>query len=118
MHHKIVVADRKKAIVGGINIADKYYGPKNTEPWLDFAILINGDICAKLEKICYLIEEKKYKVIIEENKVLFNRWVYNLPFAFFYEKDEIVFISGFVDWSWQCIYHCKANNLHRCFRNT
>ncbi len=60
MHHKIVVADGQKALVGGINIADKYYGPDHTEPWLDFAVFLEGNVSKKLEKICYQIEEKKY----------------------------------------------------------
>ena len=34
MHHKIAVVDKKIALIGGINIADKYYGTGAAEPWL------------------------------------------------------------------------------------
>lgn len=60
LHHKIIVADGNTALVGGINIADRYRGTKNNEAWLDFAVLIKGSICQNLEKICYQIAEKRF----------------------------------------------------------
>lgn len=52
LHHKIAVADRSTAIVGGINIADKYHGTKEEKAWLDYAILVEGEVCAYLHHLC------------------------------------------------------------------
>jgi cardiolipin synthase len=51
LHHKIVLIDNQKALIGGINIADKYHGI-NYEPWLDVAVEVTGTVCKDLEKIC------------------------------------------------------------------
>jgi cardiolipin synthase len=52
MHHKIVVADKHTALVGGINIADKYHGSLSEQPWLDHAILLKGSVCEQLDLLC------------------------------------------------------------------
>lgn len=52
LHHKIVVADGAVALIGGINIADKYKGTATEKAWLDYAVLIRGEVCKKLQKIC------------------------------------------------------------------
>lgn len=46
LHKKVVVADGKVALIGGINIANRYHGTSNTKPWLDFAIEINSSIAS------------------------------------------------------------------------
>jgi len=60
LHHKVVVADAKIAIVGGINIADKYSGSPTELPWLDYAILVKGNVCEHLHKICERICNKQF----------------------------------------------------------
>jgi cardiolipin synthase len=53
LHHKIVVADESVALVGGINIADKYsFNDDNIRPWLDYAVYIRGDVCKCLHLLC------------------------------------------------------------------
>jgi len=52
MHHKITVADGDAAIIGGVNISDKYKGDNKTRPWLDFAVQIAGPVCIDLQKLC------------------------------------------------------------------
>ncbi|HEA23714.1 MAG TPA: hypothetical protein ENH87_22760 [Pricia antarctica] len=52
MHHKIVVVDEKIALIGGINIADKYHGNATTEPWLDYAVQLNCPAAENLQKLC------------------------------------------------------------------
>lgn len=52
LHHKIAVADENIAIVGGINIANKYKGSNNERAWLDYAIQIQGTACKKIQAIC------------------------------------------------------------------
>jgi len=53
LHHKIVVADSKTVLIGGINIADKYHGIEKTPPWLDYAVEINDkNISKSLQELC------------------------------------------------------------------
>lgn len=53
MHHKIIVVDGEVAVIGGINIADKYRGSDSALPWLDYAIQINGAaFCKPLQQLC------------------------------------------------------------------
>ncbi len=52
MHHKIVWVDGEVALVGGINLADKYSGFQGKEPWLDFAVELKGPIIQHVKKIC------------------------------------------------------------------
>lgn len=51
LHHKIVVVDRCKALVGGINISNRYAG-YGEEAWLDFALLVEGPAVTQIVKIC------------------------------------------------------------------
>lgn len=88
LHHKIVVSDSKIALIGGINIADKYCGTKNAAPWLDYAVQIHDEkIGESLTKLCldiYLkkrrISRKKIASIVNSNgkiavSVLQNDWL-------------------------------------------
>jgi cardiolipin synthase len=52
LHHKIAVADKQAAIIGGINIADKYHGTTEEKAWLDYAILVKGPVCLFLHDLC------------------------------------------------------------------
>lgn len=46
LHHKVLLADGDTAIIGGMNIADRYRGTDRLKAWLDFAILIKGPECS------------------------------------------------------------------------
>lgn len=59
LHNKVVVADHSLALLGGINIADKYRGTKGT-PWLDFAVDVQGPVCIEITRICERIYREKY----------------------------------------------------------
>ncbi|GBF20626.1 putative cardiolipin synthase YbhO [Arenibacter sp. NBRC 103722] len=65
MHHKIFVADEKVALIGGINIADKYHGTVATEPWLDYAVQLNCPAARNLQKLCsdYFFKKGSFKKI-------------------------------------------------------
>ena len=52
MHHKVLVADAKTALIGGINIANKYRGIKDHEPWLDYALKLNCPAAQDLQNLC------------------------------------------------------------------
>ena len=48
MHQKVVIADSNRALVGGINISNKYNDMPNKSAWLDFAVYLEGDIAIEL----------------------------------------------------------------------
>ncbi|MEY4962685.1 MAG: hypothetical protein RLZZ323_4 [Bacteroidota bacterium] len=59
LHKKVVVADEKVALIGGINIANRYHGSANEKPWLDFAIEINSSIAKDIQSHCKANYSKK-----------------------------------------------------------
>lgn len=71
LHSKVIVADQKVALVGGINIADKYRGNAQEAPWLDFALGVKGPVCSDLSLICTRIfwgrQFKKHPLDIKKN---------------------------------------------------
>ena len=63
LHHKIVVSDSKIALIGGINIANKYSGTNKVEPWLDYAVQLTDEgIGEQLTKLCLDIYLRKRRV--------------------------------------------------------
>lgn len=52
LHHKAVVVDGVIALVGGINIADKYNRINDHEPWLDFAVYCKGPVAETIQRVC------------------------------------------------------------------
>lgn len=88
LHQKIVVIDSKIILIGGINIAEKYYGTKTGAPWLDFAVQLNNkEIAVAASRICldnYLrkrqIHRKKITSFLNTNEIemvslLQNDWL-------------------------------------------
>jgi cardiolipin synthase len=59
LHHKVIVIDKTISIVGGINIGDKYHGKSNMIAWLDYAVLIKGEMCTHLHNLCEALYKKK-----------------------------------------------------------
>ncbi len=53
MHHKLIVVDAKYALVGGINIANRYNDMPGQLAWLDFAIYVEGEIAKDLCILCW-----------------------------------------------------------------
>ena len=51
MHHKIAVFDSKCALIGGVNIANRYNDLPGEPAWLDFALYTEGEIA---KEICLL----------------------------------------------------------------
>jgi cardiolipin synthase A/B len=93
LHHKVLLVDGDTAIVGGMNIANRYHGKADLRAWLDFAILIKGPECAHILNILKRLWNKAFisrkersretihhPVRYEENvrvKVLQNNWYRN-----------------------------------------
>ena len=53
MHHKIFVVDTEYALVGGINIANRYNDLPGQRAWLDFALFVTGNIARELCVLCW-----------------------------------------------------------------
>lgn len=68
MHHKIVVADKNLGIIGGINIANKYNDMPEERAWLDYAVLVQGNICEYLHILCegFYLKKKKIRLFAWE----------------------------------------------------
>jgi cardiolipin synthase len=52
LHHKLVVVDGIHALVGGINICDRYNSDDGKPPWFDLALYVNGETSRELELVC------------------------------------------------------------------
>lgn len=68
LHHKILVTDGIHALVGGINISDRYNDTPGKSAWLDWAIKVKGDASYELHKICNQFFAKK-----ETDKIQLDR---------------------------------------------
>ncbi len=61
MHHKILLADYNKAIVGGINVTTSGYGNENViGQQLDFAVYLEGPIIFQLSRYCQSVFKKSF----------------------------------------------------------
>jgi len=52
LHHKVVVVDGKHALVGGLNITNRYNDIQGNSAWLDFALYVQGEAAVQLFGIC------------------------------------------------------------------
>lgn len=52
LHHKLFVADQRYALVGGINITNRYNDMPGKPAWLDYALLVTGEPAEKTGRIC------------------------------------------------------------------
>jgi cardiolipin synthase len=53
LHHKVVVVDSLYAMVGGVNIANRYNDMPGSSAWLDFALFAEGEIALELCVLCW-----------------------------------------------------------------
>lgn len=63
LHKKVIVADQKVALIGGINIANRYHGTLDRKPWLDFAVEINSAIAKDIQAHCKAIYFKRKSIL-------------------------------------------------------
>jgi cardiolipin synthase len=93
LHHKVVLADGNTAIIGGMNIADRYHGKAGAKAWLDFAVILRGPECAQVLLIlkrlwnkAFISKKERSREVVhhifeyEQNiklKVLQNNWSRN-----------------------------------------
>ena len=55
LHHKLIVTDTRYALVGGLNISDRYNDMPGHPAWLDFALFTEGEIAKQLCVLCWKI---------------------------------------------------------------
>ncbi|GAO41260.1 phospholipase D-like domain-containing protein [Flavihumibacter petaseus] len=58
LHHKVMVVDGDKALVGGVNISNRYNDLPENHAWLDWAVLTGGEAARQLNTICFNIFNK------------------------------------------------------------
>jgi len=72
LHHKVLVADAQIALVGGVNISNKYNDLPGDPAWLDWAIRVEGEAAVDLFRICVSIWVKfpaEVRKIIASEKI-------------------------------------------------
>lgn len=52
LHHKAVVVDAQRCLVGGINISDRYNDINGLVAWLDWAIYAEGEVALSVYRVC------------------------------------------------------------------
>lgn len=76
LHHKMIVVDSKFALVGGMNIADRYNDCPNIKAWLDYAVFLEGPIAKELCILCWKtwngFKINKTTIYCEGKEILFN----------------------------------------------
>jgi cardiolipin synthase A/B len=84
LHEKIVVADETKALVGGINFADRYNDIDGIPAWLDYALYVEGEAACNVYRYCHAQWSKsEMRLIAATNnnkqncsvRIRFNDWV-------------------------------------------
>lgn len=60
LHHKVFVADACHALVGGINIGDRYNDMPERNAWFDVALYVHGETSIELERVCVQLWNKSY----------------------------------------------------------
>lgn len=80
LHHKVLLVDGEVAIVGGMNVANRYRGTKELKEWLDFAILVRGPECGH---VLFILKRLWNKAFITRRE----RSTERIQTPVFYEED-------------------------------
>lgn len=59
LHHKVVVVDAARSLVGGLNMADRYNTLPEQPAWFDLALYLEGPAAIELHDICLQLWSKK-----------------------------------------------------------
>jgi cardiolipin synthase len=117
LHHKVLLVDGEIAIIGGMNVANRYHGTSSMKEWLDFAILIKGPECAhvlfilkRLWNRAFIPKKERSREIIHipsyyadvKLKVLQNNWYRNkieilksYRSAIKHSRERMIMFSGY-----------------------
>ena len=93
LHHKVLLVDGEQAIIGGMNVADRYSGKSGQREWLDYAVSLQGSECVHVLSILkrlwnrpFLKKSERSKEMIHNTlsydddikvKVVHNNWYKN-----------------------------------------
>lgn len=74
LHHKVVVCDGMFALVGGINISDRYNDTPGSTAWLDWAIKVEGEASYELYKLCnqYYAQKPEDRLALTRQEIIKN----------------------------------------------
>lgn len=76
LHHKMLVVDGRYAVVGGINISNRYNDWDSEPAWLDFALYVEGDVAKELCVLAYKTWKSFPRIMgltpCETKKIYFN----------------------------------------------
>jgi len=97
LHHKVVVIDSSRALVGTMNIADRYNDRDDKKSWLDTALYVEGDAAIELQKVCWRLWIKKRKAGIATNQAA-NKYAMAIP-----EEEQVAVRVRQNDWVMQKI---------------
>lgn len=78
LHHKVAVADGCYALVGGLNICDRYNDLPNDPAWLDMAIYVEGEAAHSLETGCIELWGNKKETTPTPENIWFS-FAENIP---------------------------------------
>ena len=53
LHQKLIVVDTRRAMVGGVNVSNRYNDRPDQPSWLDFALYVEGEIALPLCVLCW-----------------------------------------------------------------
>ena len=118
LHHKVLLVDGEVAVIGGLNVANRYRGTREMKEWLDFAILLRGPesahvlfILKKLWNKAFIYRKERsretvhFPVHYDENvnvKVLQNNWYRNkieilksYRYAIKHSKDRMIIMASY-----------------------
>ncbi len=59
LHHKVIVVDGVKAMVGSMNIADRYNDIPPVKAWYDVAVYVEGETATELYQVCNRVWSKQ-----------------------------------------------------------
>lgn len=84
LHHKVIVADHHSALIGGINISNRYNDINNIPAWLDFGVYTEGQAAFTLHDICEKLWSKRKlkKYFSKREKKLNERTIVNNTHSF------------------------------------
>lgn len=69
LHHKVAVADSCYALVGGINVCDRYNDLPDDPAWLDMAVYVEGEVAHSLEMVCQELWGQKKEWVKTPEKI-------------------------------------------------
>ncbi|MES2882689.1 MAG: phospholipase D-like domain-containing protein, partial [Bacteroidota bacterium] len=68
LHHKVIVIDESIALVGGLNLADRYNDTDQEKAWMDMALQVDGGAAMELQQVCNELWKKKIYIPFTRKK--------------------------------------------------